>query len=73
MVIIEQQRSKRRYSTRYITTAEAAKRVGLHRNTVLWNIRKGYLRASFDGHRYWIHPRSLNSFRRKYYGSTKEE
>ncbi len=72
-ILFKQQRPKRRYSSRFLTAAEAAKRAGLHRNTILWNIRQGYLRASYDGYKYRIDPRSLSSFRKKYYESAKEE
>ena len=69
----EPKRPKRKCNPKFFTAAEAAKRAGLHRNTILWNIRQGYLRASYDGYKYRIDPRSLSSFRKKYYESAKEE
>jgi hypothetical protein len=44
-----------------------ALKMGLHPNTILWNIRQGYLRAKFDGYRYLIKPEDYIEWREKFY------
>jgi len=63
----ETRKRKRRNPRGMLTVGEAAQRVGLSANAVLWNIRQQYLRAQYDGYRYWIHPVDLEEFRRTFY------
>ena len=63
---IARKRRRRRNPT-LITAAQAATSMGLSRNSILWNIRRGYLKAHYDGYRYRIHLDDLKEFRDRFY------
>lgn len=44
----------RRSQGRELTVSEIATAMGKHVNSVLWNIKEGYLPARFDGYKYLI-------------------
>jgi excisionase family DNA binding protein len=67
MVQFGGQKRRRRNPRGWLTVREAAERMGLHTNSILWNIRQGYLRARYDGYRYYIHPQDLQRFEEEFY------
>lgn len=52
---------------------EAAEMMGMHPNSILWNIRKKYLPATSDGYRYLIHPDDFRRWRELYYDFGEDE
>jgi hypothetical protein len=61
---------RRRHPSRYLTVGEIAGLMGMHPNSILWNIRQGYLRAEIDqnGYRYLILEEDYRLWRSKCYG-----
>jgi len=41
--------------------------MGMHSNSVLWNIREGFLKAKYDGYRYLITESDYENWKEKYY------
>ena len=58
---------RRKRNPETISASQAAKLMSLHPNTILWNIRQGYLKARYDGYRYLIRLSDLKQFREDYY------
>ena len=60
---------KRRYvrNPKFLTSGEAAALVDLSENAIRWNLRKGYLKGSFDGYRWRIERHELDRWHQDYY------
>ena len=63
---------RRRGNPGTYTASEVAENMGLHQNTVLWNIRQGYLKATFDGYRYNIRPQDVRAWVEEFYKGDDE-
>lgn len=67
------QYKRKKNPLKYYTASGIARLMGLHFNTVLWNIRQGYLNAEFDGYRYLIKPEDYQEWRERYYEPEEED
>ncbi len=61
--MVSEHKRIRRRNPKFYTVAEVAERMSMHANSILWNIRQGYLKAEFDGYRYSIHPQDFREWR----------
>lgn len=61
------QYKRKKNPLKYYSVSGIARLMGLHPNTVLWNIRSGYLNAEFNGYRYLIKPEDYQEWRERYY------
>lgn len=59
--------SSRRHNPRFLTCSEAGEIMGLSAGAILYNVKKGYLVAEFDGFRYKIRPSDLRQFAEDFY------